>query len=112
MSYFVIQKLRKTLGTSYVYGPMSFADAQSELCKRVTCYGTSDWIIELVRSWNGLDEKRERERIEQLREEAKSQCQCDLCQCFGQGNCIAHEEECDHCNNGGDPSECQWLLDI
>lgn len=111
MSYFVIQK-PKALGTSYVYGPMSFEDAQSELCKRVSCYGTSDWIIELVRSWNGIDEKEERERHERWRAEQEELCDCDLCQCFGQGNCVDHENNCDHCNNGGDCRDCEWLRDI
>lgn len=39
-------------------------------------------------------------------------CECDLCDCFGAGECARHKRECEHCNEGGRPSDCPWLLDI
>ena len=41
-------------------------------------------------------------------------CTCDLCDCFGQGECERHAKHCQHCNNGGVSSsmECPWLASI
>ena len=112
MNYFVIMK-QNGLGSSYVYGPMTYEDAQSELLKRRAMYdGYKEYQIELVRIHSPLDEGERNRRVEELREESRNECGCDLCQCFGQGNCLEHDEQCDHCNSGLDASDCEWLRDI
>ena len=40
------------------------------------------------------------------------ECGCDLCQCFGEGECDRHTENCDHCNSGKDSNCCPWLEEI
>jgi len=39
-------------------------------------------------------------------------CKCDLCSCFGQGECDRHTEDCEHCNSGKDSEDCPWLRNI
>lgn len=40
------------------------------------------------------------------------ECECDLCTCFRQGACEKHRLDCDHCNSGGDPRDCEWMRAI
>ena len=42
------------------------------------------------------------------------ECQCDLCQCFGYGECYDHKMNCDFCNGGNDDDglDCPWLEEI
>lgn len=42
----------------------------------------------------------------------ENECNCDLCQCFGEGECKRHEENCDHCNSGKSHEDCDWLAEI
>lgn len=53
----------------------------------------------------------EREELPAI-EMSAAPCECDLCNCFGQGNCELHEADCKHCNSGKDPKDCPWLADI
>lgn len=48
---------------------------------------------------------------QQVVEAKPDDCNCDLCQCFGQGNCQKHEENCEHCNENKE-GNCPWLEDI
>ena len=39
------------------------------------------------------------------------ECECDLCDCFGQGACVEHDNNCEHCREGRD-GLCDTLADI
>jgi len=43
----------------------------------------------------------------------RMECECDLCQCFGTGECIAHDKNCPQCNDPDwDGDTCDWCADI
>jgi hypothetical protein len=43
-------------------------------------------------------------------------CECDLCQCFGTGECADHDENCPQCNDpewvAGNHGTCDWCEEI